>query len=67
MKRSAFFFGLSPEAAILEGQLLPLSTKPPVPPIWRSTFAPQVGHFRSGGALTFWIFSNSPHFPHLYS
>ena len=67
MKRSAFFFAESPEEAILEGQLLPLSTKPPVPAIWRFTFPPQVGHFERGGALIFWVVSNSPHFPHLYS
>jgi hypothetical protein len=67
MKRSAFFLALSPEDAILDGQLPPLSTKPPVPPICRFTLEPQVGHFESGGSLTFWIFSNSPQLPQMYS
>ncbi len=63
--RSVIFFTLSPEEAILETQLLPLRTNPPLPAISRSTFFPQVGHFESGSSVIFCSASNSPHFPHL--
>ena len=41
MNRSDFFFMDSPEDAIFETQFVPLSTKPPPPPMSRVTALPQ--------------------------
>src|SRR5574342_485416 len=65
--RSVIFFALSPDDGNLETQLPPFSTNPPLPPTSRVTGFPQCGHFSSGGSVMRCSFSNSPHFPHLYS
>src|SRR5512143_40074 len=65
--RSVIFFALSPDDGSLETQLPPFSTNPPLPPTSRVTGFPQCGHFSSGGSVMRCSFSNSPHFPHLYS
>src|SRR5512143_3671483 len=65
--RSVIFFALSPVDGSLETQLPPFSTNPPLPPTSRVTGFPQCGHFVSGGSVMRCSFSNSPHFPHLYS
>src|SRR5512139_4001463 len=65
--RSVIFFALSPDDGSLETQFPPFSTNPPLPPTSRVTGFPQCGHFSSGGSVMRCSFSNSPHFPHLYS